>query len=71
MTSKSPEIAPEPFTRRWRERYTRSEPEVAEALTDMFGSFIVPIGWAKWRKNCWESPEAASAVSRLNQALTE
>jgi transposase-like protein len=31
----------------------------------------VPRKWAKWPKNCWESPEAASAVSRLNQALTE
>src|SRR5260221_4673120 len=27
--------------------------------------------WEKWPKRCWESLEAASTISRLNQTLTQ
>jgi putative transposase len=53
------------------ERYARYEPEVAEALTDMFvsGTSTHRVGHVA-EKLLGVAP-SASAVSRLNQALTE
>ena len=44
---------------------------MAEALTDRFVSGTSTQKWAKWRNNCLAVAPSASAVSRLNQALTE
>jgi putative transposase len=53
------------------ERYGRYEPEVAEALTDMFGSFTSTHRVGKVAEKPLGVAPSASAVSRLNQALTE
>src|SRR5260221_11497144 len=53
------------------ERYGRYEPEVAEALTDMFGSFTSTHHVGKVAEKLLGVAPSASAVSRLNQALTE
>ncbi len=70
-TSKSPETGPEPFRRRWRERYARYEPEVAQALTDMFVSGTSTHRVGKVAEKLLGVAPSASAVSRLNQTLTE
>jgi transposase-like protein len=53
------------------ERYARYEPEVAEALTDMFvrGTSTQKVG--KVAEKLLGVAPSARAVSRLNQALTE
>src|SRR5256714_9656972 len=51
------------------ERYSRYEPEVAEALTEMFGSFTSTHRVGQVAEKLLGV--APSAVSRLNQALTE
>jgi putative transposase len=53
------------------ERYGRYEPEVAEALTDMFVSGTSTHRVAKVAEKLLGVAPSASAVSRLNQALTE
>ena len=53
------------------ERYSRYEPEVAEALTDMFVSGTSTQKVGKVAANLLGVAPSASAVSRLNQALTE
>ncbi|OLD83793.1 MAG: hypothetical protein AUF64_04020 [Chloroflexi bacterium 13_1_20CM_54_36] len=53
------------------ERYARYEPEVAEALTDMFGSFTSTHRVGQVAEKLLGVAPSASAVSRLNQALTE
>ncbi len=53
------------------ERYARYEPEVAEALTDMFVSGTSPQKVGKVAEKLLGVAPSASAVSRLNQALTE
>ena len=53
------------------ERYARYEPEVAEALTDMFGSFTSTHRVGKVVEKLQGVAPSASAVSRLNQAVTE
>jgi putative transposase len=53
------------------ERYARYEPEVAEALTDMFVSGTSTHRVGKVAENLLGVAPSASAVSRLNQALTE
>jgi putative transposase len=53
------------------ERYSRYEPEVAEALTDMFGSGTSTHRVGKVAENLLGVAPSASAVSRLNQTLTE
>jgi putative transposase len=53
------------------ERYSRYEPEVAEALTDMFVSGTSTHRVGKVAEKLLGVAPSASAVSRLNQALTE
>ncbi len=53
------------------ERYARYEPEVAEALTDMFISGTSTHRVGKVAQKLLGVALSASAVSRLNQALTE
>ena len=53
------------------ERYARYEPEVAEALTDMFGSFTSTHRVGKVAEKLLGVAKSVSAVSRLNQTLTE
>ncbi len=53
------------------ERYARYEPEVAEALTDMFGSFTSTQNVGKVAEKLLGVAPSASTVSRLNQTLTE
>ncbi len=53
------------------ERYSRYEPEVAEALTDMFVSGTSTQKVGKVAAKLLGVAPRASAVSRLNQALTE
>jgi putative transposase len=53
------------------ERYSRYEPEVAEALTDMFISGTSTQKVGKVAENLLGVAPSPSAVSRLNQALTE
>jgi putative transposase len=53
------------------ERYNRYEPEVAEALTDMFISGTSTHRVGKVAEKLLGVAPSASAVSRLNQALTE
>jgi putative transposase len=53
------------------ERYSRYEPEVAEALTDMFVSGTSTHKVGKVAEKLLGVAPSASAVSRLNQALTE
>ena len=53
------------------ERYGRYEPEVAEALTEMFGSFTSTHKVGKVAGKLMGAAPSASAVSRLNQTLTE
>src|SRR5215467_4785884 len=53
------------------ERYARYEPEVAEALTDMFVSSTSTHRVGKVAEKLLGVAKSASAVSRLNQALTE
>ncbi len=53
------------------ERYGRYEPEVAEALTDMFVSGTSTHHVGKVAEKLLGVAPSASAVSRLNQALTE
>ena len=53
------------------ERYARYEPEVAEALTDMFVSGTSTQKVGKVAENLLGVAPSASTVSRLNQALTE
>jgi putative transposase len=53
------------------ERYGRYEPEVAEALTDMFVSGTSTKKVGKVAEKLLGVAPSASAVSRLNQALTE
>src|SRR5258708_6710904 len=54
------------------ERYSRYEPHIAEGLTQMFvAGTSTRHPWEKWPKRCWESLEAASTISRLNQTLTQ
>ncbi len=53
------------------ERYGRYEPEVAEALTDMFVSGTSTQKVGKVAEKLLGVAPSASAVSRLNQALTE
>lgn len=53
------------------ERYARYEPEVAEALTDMFVSGTGTHRVGKVAEKLLGVAPSASAVSRLNQALTE
>ncbi len=53
------------------ERYSRYEPEVAEALTEMFVSGTSTHKVGKVAKKLMGVAPSASAVSRLNQTLTE
>jgi putative transposase len=53
------------------ERYARYEPEVAEALTDMFVSGTSTHRVGKVAEKLLGVAPSASTVSRLNQALTE
>ena len=53
------------------ERYSRYEPEVAEALTDMFVSGTSTQKVGKVAEKLLGAAPSASTVSRLNQALTE
>jgi putative transposase len=53
------------------ERYNRYEPEVAEALTDMFVSGTSTHKVGKVAEKLTGVAPSASAVSRLNQTLTE
>jgi len=53
------------------ERYSRYEPEVAEALTQMFVSGTSTHKVGKVAETLMGAAPSASAVSRLNQALTE
>ncbi len=53
------------------ERYARYEPEVAEALTDMFVSGTSTHRVGQVAEKLLGVAPSASAVSRLNQALTE
>ncbi len=53
------------------ERYARYEPEVAEALTDMFVSGTSTQKVGKVAEKLLGVAPSASAVSRLNHALTE
>jgi transposase-like protein len=53
------------------ERYGRYEPEVAEALTDMFVSGTSTHKVGKVAEKLLGVAPSSSAVSRLNQALTE
>jgi putative transposase len=53
------------------ERYARYEPEVAEALTDMFVSGTSTHRVGKVAEKLLGVAPSASAVSRLNQALSE
>jgi putative transposase len=53
------------------ERYGRYEPEVAEALTDLFVSGTSTHRVGKVAEKLLGVTPSASAVSRLNQALTE
>ncbi len=53
------------------ERYSRYEPEVAEALTNMFVSGTSTHRVGKVAEKLLGATPSASAVSRLNQALTE
>jgi putative transposase len=53
------------------ERYARYEPEVAEALTDMFGSFTSTQNVGKVAEKLLGVAPSASTISRLNQTLTE
>ncbi len=53
------------------ERYSRYEPEVAEALTEMFGSFTSTHKVGNVAEKLMGVAPSASAVSRLNQTLTE
>src|SRR5438270_8561916 len=53
------------------ERYARYEPEVAEALTDMFVSGTSTQKVGKVAENLLGVAPSASTVSRLNQTLTE
>ena len=53
------------------ERYSRYEPEVAEALTDMFISGTSTQKVGKVAEKLLGVAPSASTVSRLNQALTE
>jgi hypothetical protein len=53
------------------ERYGRYEPEVAEALTDMFVSGTSTQKVGKVAEKLLGVAPSASAGSRLNQALTE
>src|SRR5207302_9230862 len=53
------------------EHYSRYEHEVAEALTEMFGSFTSTHKVGKVAEKLMGVAPSASAVSRLNQTLTE
>ena len=53
------------------ERYGRYEPEVAEALTEMFVSGTSTHKVGKVAEKLLGTAPSASAVSRLNQSLTE
>jgi putative transposase len=53
------------------ERYSRYEPEVAEALTEMFGSFTSTHKVGNVAQTLMGVAPSASAVSRLNQTLTQ
>src|SRR2546430_13301771 len=53
------------------ERYARYEPEVAEALTDMFGSFTSTHRVGQVAEKLLGVSPTPSAVGRVNQALTE
>src|SRR5438128_2046625 len=53
------------------ERYSRYEPEVAEALTEMFVSGTSTHKVGKVAEKLMSVAPSASAVSRLNQTLTE
>jgi putative transposase len=53
------------------ERYSRYEPEVAEALTEMFVSGTSTHKVGKVAEKLMGTAPSASAVSRLNQTLTE
>ena len=53
------------------ERYARYEPEVAEALTDMFVSGTSTQKVGKVAEKLLGVAPSASTISRLNQALTE
>src|SRR5207245_11336999 len=53
------------------ERYGRYEPEVAEALTEMFVSGTSTHKVGKVTEKLMGAAPSASAVSRLNQTFTE
>ncbi len=53
------------------ERYNRNAPEVAEALTQMFVSGVSTHKVGKVAEKLMGAAPSASAVSRLNQTLTE
>ena len=53
------------------ERYNRYEPEVAEALTQMFVSVVSTHKVGEVAQTLTGAAPSASAVSRLNQTLTE
>src|SRR5205814_911002 len=53
------------------ERYGRYEPELAEALTEMLGSFTSTHKVGKVAETLIGVAPSASAVSRLNQTLTQ
>ncbi len=53
------------------ERYGRYEPEVAQALMEMFGSFTSTHKVGKVAETLMRIAPSASAVSRLNQTLTQ
>jgi putative transposase len=53
------------------ERYARYEPEVAEALTDMFVSSTSTQNVGKVAEKLLGVAPSASTISRLNQTLTE
>ncbi len=53
------------------ERYSRDVPQVAAALTEMFGSFTSTHKVGEVTKTLLGTAPSASTVSRLNQTLTE
>jgi putative transposase len=53
------------------ERYNRYEPEVAEALTQMFVNGVSTQKVGEVTQTLMGVAPSASAVSRLNQTLTE
>src|SRR5260370_36497607 len=53
------------------ERYSRYEPQVAAALTEMFGSFTSTHKVGEVAQTLMDEAPSASAISRLNQTLTQ